>query len=100
MRRHKEPNEVYGERLSRVFYENYIGSIVDWYAATLLRREPMLVFEGNDNTAKEFYNQFSEDCDLQGNQPERILPPAVRRSAGVRLELHCGRFSRGRTARR
>jgi hypothetical protein len=64
--RHKEPNEVYGERLSRMFYENYIGSIVDWYAATLLRREPMLVFEGSDNTAREFYNQFSEDCDLKG----------------------------------
>ncbi len=66
VRRHKEPNEVYGERLSRVFYENYIGSIVDWYAATLLRREPMLQFEGNDNIGKEFYNQFSEDCDLKG----------------------------------
>ena len=40
--RQKEPREVYGERLSRVFYENYIGSIVDWYAATLFRREPVL----------------------------------------------------------
>jgi hypothetical protein len=37
-RRHKEPAEVYGERLSRIFYENYVGSIVDWYAATLMRR--------------------------------------------------------------
>ena len=43
MRRHKEPGEVYQERLSRVFYENYIGSIIDWYAATLMRREPALV---------------------------------------------------------
>ena len=25
VRRHKEPDEVYQERLSRVFYENYIG---------------------------------------------------------------------------
>ena len=66
VRRHKEPNEVYGERLSRVFYENYIGSIIDWYAATLLRREPMLVFEGNDSAEREFYNRFSEDCDLKG----------------------------------
>jgi len=32
VRRSKEPNEVYYERLSRVFYENYIGSIIDWYA--------------------------------------------------------------------
>ena len=43
-RRHKEPNEIYAERLSRVFYENYIGSIVDWYAATLFRTEPVLMF--------------------------------------------------------
>lgn len=66
VRRHKEPNEVYGERLSRVFYENYVGSIVDWYAATLLRREPMLALDGNDGRAKDFYNRFSEDCDFQG----------------------------------
>src|SRR5688572_6890015 len=34
VRRHKEPAEIYGERLSRAFYENYVGSIIDWYAAT------------------------------------------------------------------
>ncbi len=66
MRRNKEPGEVYQERLSRVFYENYIGSIVDWYAATLMRREPMLQFAGNDSGAKSFYSQFSDDCDLKG----------------------------------
>jgi len=66
MRRHKEPGEVYAERLSRVFYENYIGSIVDWYAATLMRREPVLLFEGNDAAAKEFFNVFADDCDLKG----------------------------------
>ena len=36
------------ERLTRVFYENYVGSIVDWYAATLFRREPVLTFEGDE----------------------------------------------------
>src|ERR1700682_1354477 len=70
IRRHKEPNEIYAERLSRVFYENYIGSIIDWYAATLMRREPMLQFEGNDggslSSAKAFYNVLSDDCDLKG----------------------------------
>jgi hypothetical protein len=30
VRRQREPGDVYAERLSRVFYENYIGSIVDW----------------------------------------------------------------------
>ena len=66
VRRHREPGEVYAERLSRVFYENYIGSIVDWYAATLMRREPVLLFEGSDVRAKSFYNLFSDDCDLRG----------------------------------
>lgn len=65
LRRNKEPSAVYQERLSRVFYENYVGSIVDWYAATLMRREPMLLFEGTDAAAKGFYNVLSEDCDLK-----------------------------------
>ena len=66
VRRHKEPNEIYAERLSRVFYENYIGSIIDWYAATLMRREAALLLDGSDDLAKGFYNLFAEDCDLKG----------------------------------
>ncbi len=66
IRRHKEPGEVYAERLTRVFYENYIGSIIDWYAATLMRREPVLLFEGADTAAKTFFSFFAEDCDLKG----------------------------------
>lgn len=66
VRRHKEPNDIYAERLSRVFYENYVGSIIDWYAATLMRREAALLFDGNDEAAKGFYNLFAEDCDLKG----------------------------------
>jgi hypothetical protein len=66
VRRNKEPQEVYQERLTRVFYENYIGSIVDWYAATLMRREPVLLFEGHNETGKQFFNMFAEDCDLKG----------------------------------
>src|SRR5580698_2627556 len=60
VRRHKEPADVYMERLNRVFYENYLGSIIDWYAATLMRRDPALIFEGNDTAAKSFYSTFAE----------------------------------------
>jgi hypothetical protein len=67
VRRNKEPKEVYQERLCRVFYENYIGSIIDWYAATLLRREPVLVAEGANESGKQFFNDFAEDCDLKGS---------------------------------
>ena len=66
VRRSKEPNDVYQERLSRVYYENYIGSIIDWYSATLLRREPALVAEGANDSGKQFFNEFAEDCDLKG----------------------------------
>ncbi len=65
-RRHKEPNEIYSERLQRVFYENYIGSIVDWYAATLMRRSPVLTFDAMAAGAKRFYGEFSADCDFKG----------------------------------
>jgi len=65
--RQHEPSEVYTERLSRVFYENYIGSIIDWYAATLMRREPVLDFEGSDPGAMSFYKLFSDNCDLKGS---------------------------------
>lgn len=66
VRRQREPGDVYAERLSRVFYENYIGSIVDWYAATLFRREPVLTFTGKDPAAKEFFAALVEDCDQKG----------------------------------
>ena len=64
--RNKEPDAVYQERVSRVYYENYIGSIIDWYSATLLRREPVLVVEGSNDSGKQFFNEFAEDCDLKG----------------------------------
>jgi hypothetical protein len=66
IRRQREPGEVYSERLSRVFYENYVGSIVDWYAATLFRREPVITFEGNDAPAKTFFAALVEDSDRRG----------------------------------
>jgi hypothetical protein len=66
--RNKEPSEVYYERLNRVFYENYVGSIIDWFAATLLRREPVVQFLGDDPSGKRFFDQFIQDCDRKGTQ--------------------------------
>ncbi len=65
VRRQKEPADVYYERLNRVFYENYVGSVIDWYAATLFRREPILSFTGENEGAKAFLCEFTEDCDLK-----------------------------------
>jgi hypothetical protein len=65
-RRHKEPGPIYAERLSKVFYENYVGSIVDWYAATLMYRAPSVTFDGNGVAVKTFYTDLSGNCDLRG----------------------------------
>jgi hypothetical protein len=63
VRRQREPGDVYAERLTRVFYENYIGSIIDWYSATLFRREPVLMFDGRN---PGFYATFVDDVDRKG----------------------------------
>lgn len=66
LRRQKEPLDVYAERLSRVFYENYIGSIIDWYGSTLFRREPSLRFENGLDAGQQFLARFADDCDRRG----------------------------------
>jgi hypothetical protein len=66
LRRQKEPLDVYAERLHRVFYENYIGSIVDWYASTLFRRAPSLSFDGGLESGQQFLRAMADDCDLKG----------------------------------
>ena len=66
--RQKEPGDIYSERLHRVFYENYIGSIVDWYSATLFRREPTLQFENGLASDRQFLADFTDDCDLRGTK--------------------------------
>jgi hypothetical protein len=65
-RRQKEPMAVYHERLNRAFYENYIGSIIEWYAATLFRREPLVQVDGADESGRRFFGDLIEDADLRG----------------------------------
>ncbi|MGH9584523.1 MAG: hypothetical protein ACRD4O_16490, partial [Bryobacteraceae bacterium] len=73
LRRQKEPLDVYSERLFRVFYENYIGSIIDWYPATLFRRGASLQFESGDIHARDFLSQLADDCDLRGTSLSEFL---------------------------
>lgn len=68
IRRQKEPTDVYLERLNKVFYENYVGSIIDWYAATLFRREPILSIAGPNERGRQFFAEFAGDCDLKGTK--------------------------------
>ena len=67
VRRQKEPNDVYAERLNRVFYENYLGSCIDWYAATLFRSQPGISFRTRAGQSEGFYTDFVGDCDCRGS---------------------------------
>lgn len=64
--RFREPADVYLERMNKVFYENYIGSITDWYGATLFRREPVMTFSGPNEPGKAFFSMFIDNCDRKG----------------------------------
>ena len=66
VRRQKEPNDVYAERLARVFYENYLGSCIDWYAATLFRTRPVITVRTAIRPVQDFYTELLEDCDCRG----------------------------------
>ncbi|MBV9304634.1 MAG: hypothetical protein JOZ45_00755, partial [Acidobacteriaceae bacterium] len=50
------------------FYQNYVGSIVDWYASTLFRRGPSIHFEGFFKGGDKFFPAFLEDCDRKGTR--------------------------------
>ena len=69
----REAHDVYVERMWKVFYENYIGSIVDWYGATLFRREPVLTFNGVNEPGKSFFSMFVDDCDRKGTSLSDFL---------------------------
>ena len=76
VRRQKEPNDVYSERLARVFYENYLGSCVDWYAATLFRRQPGVSLQSKTESTQKFYSQFLDDCDRRGTSLLEVIRKA------------------------
>lgn len=66
VQRNREPAAVYNERLARAYYENYIGSIIDWYAHTLFRREPVINVDGANERGRRYFSSFVEDCDRKG----------------------------------
>ena len=87
-RRQKEPNDVYAERLGRVFYENYLGSCVDWYAAALFRAEPRIAVETADSKTRKFYAEFIGDCDCRGTTLMATARRFADRGYGVLAVLH------------
>lgn len=73
VRRQKEPGDIYNERLARVFYENYLGSCIDWYAASLFRTRPTLECRTQEAAAGRFYDDFVLNCDCRNTNLFELL---------------------------
>lgn len=91
-RRHREPNEIYQERLSRAFYENHIGSIIDWYASTLFHREPIITAESPFESVRKYFYSFVHNCDgkntsLTNFMRSRMIETLVYGKAYIQLEF-------------
>ena len=97
VRRQKEPNDVYAERLARVFYENYLGSCIDWYAATLFRSRPAITVQTADRPVQDFYTQLLADCDCRGTPLLELARKVFIQTLVFRESFFAGRLSsRGR----
>jgi hypothetical protein len=77
-RRQKEPVEVYRERIASAYYENYIGSIIDWYVSAVFRREPVIFTHGASEEAKTFLSRFLDNCDRKGTTLTEFFRTVVR----------------------
>lgn len=98
VRRQKEPNDVYAERISRVFYENYLGSCIDWYAATLFRSRPSISFRTPIPQVEQFYTDFAGNCDCRGSSLAEIARKAFLRALVFRESYLLVDFPRVREA--
>ena len=92
IRRQKEAGDVYGERLQRVFYENYVGSIIDWYASHGIP-------PGAESDVRSGCAHRQILRAVHGRlRPERqhaghVLPAPTDGGSGAGRKLHAGRFS-------
>jgi hypothetical protein len=82
-RRQKEPLDVFAERVSRAFYQNYIGSIVDWYSSTLFHREPSLQYDGGSESGRKFLSEVQDNCDRRGTTLATFFQEAFRNALVV-----------------
>lgn len=65
LRRFKEDEGLYKDRLRRMYTLGYFGPIVDMFRACIFSDEPAIEID-NDDGEQEFFTQFSDDIDGRG----------------------------------
>jgi hypothetical protein len=92
----REPDERYGLRKQLAHYRNYLGAVIDYFAALLFAGKPNIVprkADGGDPALDpdEYYAKFREDCDGNGQDlelffKERLTEAMVHRCSWFAIE--------------
>ena len=67
----QEPPVVYRRRCAQSHYLNYCGPIGNYFASWLFTSK--LTFKTDPENVDEFYEEFKEDCDLDGTDLEHFM---------------------------
>ena len=62
----------YAERISHAEYINYLGMVVDSYAANLFAQEPVLTSESGEQL-EPFWAEFGKNANLKGDDFSRVM---------------------------
>lgn len=92
----REPGDRYALRVKLAHYRNYLGAIVDYFAALLFTSKPNVIAR-DDQTQEvkpdpgEFYSAFREDCDRTGTDidaffKDRLTDAMVHRVSWLSVE--------------
>ena len=92
----REHPERYTLRKNTAFYRNYLGAIIDYFAALLFTSKPDVVAKDAKSKAVkpdpgDFYNAFREDCDRAGTDldaffKDRLTDAMVHRCSWFSIE--------------
>lgn len=68
-----EPVDRYKERITLASYMNYLGMVVDAYAANLFAQEPVITPSDEKATVDEFWAEFADDATLRSESFSKLL---------------------------
>lgn len=80
--RPSEPNARYELRIAEARYRNYVGPIIDFFAAMLFSTRVLVTAKdektgGPVDAPPEFYGHFLDDCDRKGSKVDAIAKQSI-----------------------
>ena len=83
-KRPRERPDRYNLRISEAHYRNYLGPVIDYFAAMLFAARPRVVAKDKGGEINpdpgEFYSAFNGDCDKNGGDLEAVFKGRLTRA--------------------